>query len=584
MTDWTYHVKISTEEGSGITDAFEDLKNTQEKTRSQFESITQFFQSTDFTKSLLDTLKESLKDLGNEETKESIVPILEGMMEIKAGILTLMELKEGNVDTVLDTFRKMSENIGEEGILTGLNNLLAQDEEKAAAREARENKYLELMMEYQLKSPVFSNLKPESILTPDITGTIPYQNRLPDERELSSTTDFMKKYTRSLAEVGAADFFKYLTKTSTTSGVDIFRQLLEGGEKNPAYDAITGLLSNLAEINTQIRAYTIDEGDIDTEQKQTPEWKFNKAILEEQRTNLQDEIGKSKYFKNLKAEFIKGFVKQLDTASIFNDKDNVGLLNIIVDEMFKNLEHAVMQPAFAGVNKNSEGVARPLIPFLEGRKELLSRKNIASDIDKLIENENFLNLKTLRDKLQTLLTQSHEEGIAENPDSPITSVIQKLKDNLNKEDASAIVAETLSEFLKTVLEGDLLGLRNELIAAGSPTNVTRQNEETRIARDAKVNDSLLRLIEILEKTPTEIGNDTEELSYDKFFEDALADSDVKTNVLLHAINLNGDQIESAINLSHNKTVARIRMLQDAVNQIQNTPETAATTGDFYPAM
>ena len=582
MTDWTYNVKVSAEtETSSFNDALLDLEEAQEESSRQFEAITQFFESEDFNRNILGALEDRLKELGDDETKEAIVPILTALMELKAGVLMLMEVKEGNIDNLMQSFKRMGEHIGEGGIQTGLDNLLNLDKERADAKEERDNQIKRLVAAFNTLVPQI-NKKAENILSVDETGQVEYQNRLPNVRNIGDEEEVMKQNIRKLAEIGAADFFQSLTKTSTTSGVDIFRELLKDREKNPAYKQLTDLLSNLAAVSTQIRGKKSDmeSGGMDTvaEIKEGNNALFK---LETERGAIIAEITDPKYWNNLKEQFLEGFKRTLDTGSIFNDSENDNLLKIIVDEMFNNLHDASIAAANNEDRKNSAGIGNPLIPFLEGKEDFIPIDVITAKINKLIDTDNFSNLKTLKGKLQDFLKEAHELGFKENSDDPTADITDKLKELVSGTGAySKVVVEALGETINEILTKINEAIKAELYTAvtgdAPPSDIIKSNTGTPTERESQTKESLDKLMEIMEKFP--LAAMTEVLAiipskpdFDEYFEKAQIDREDRIFQVITSVGVAADYIVSELFNVEQNIATRTKQMQDTLNTIANAP-------------
>ncbi len=590
MTDWTYHVKVSTEAGSSVTSAVAQLETAQQEARNQFNNITNFFQSDQFSKNLLGALDERLKDFGKEETEESIIPILQSLMEIKAGVLMLIDVKEGNIDNLMESFKRMGEHIGEGGIQTGLEDLLRMDIEKAEARQERDIQVTRLLAAFNTLIPQF-NKREENILVPDETGKVEYYNRLPNVRNIGDEEETMQKHIRSLAESGAKEFYKTIIGTGgKESGIEKFRDYLIGGERNPAYEKVTDIFRGMAETRREHALYDVPEGLADRPQEANAAIKAHNEAYTKNMANFMVQLTNPELFDDLQNEFKKGLTNALSTTSIWRKEENKELFDLLLDDFFTNVKNDAIQQNFDSESFDSVGLGNPMAPFLESVEKMFNIDALVANIDTILANKDFLKLNTLKEKLQELMTTAHDEGFDEKSGTPATDIIEKLRQlMLGTNDYSEIVAKALVEVLQKVLDKNEQAIEAEIFKAHSGRAPTLDAIiDTPEQRDSKVNESLLKLIEIMKKTSMSTSSDTtKSLSYDKFFEDAQTDREDRFGLVIQSVGLAADYIVNEIFNTEISISQKTHAIQETLDQIKDTPSkqgTAASSSDFYPAL
>lgn len=590
MPDWSYHVTISTEESSSISDAVKELETSQELAKIQFGEVIDFFKNDKFAEDILKTFGEQIekfeKDQNEENFKKLIVPILNALQEVRAGVLLLMDIKQSDIVNVIDSFNKIMESMGSEGSMkTIFTDILKKEVTELQAN--KDQQIVEILKQLNLKTPTI-NKREGTFLSQDEESANLYTGDY-SNNAIGDFAQINTGYSKFMANAILDEFGGIISGISSTSGKDIFEEVLGEGLENEAYINIYDLLAGIVNINKRINTLGLSTDDM-TEVDDV--YKAKAQGLQDLQAALITELVLPEHWTFLRNEFEKGFLKDIKSESLFSSEGGKMLLSDMLDKVFENLFEHIQKVAAIKVEHGEElitrnpGISRGVFSAL---KEITkSTTNILDNLSKYqLDNSPFgdpLNINILKKYLPDFLIKSSKD--VKDTEDPLFNYKDALKKNLDYVSFDALISTTFSSYVETILKSGSSKARLELQEAFSNIDVDLSDENIDIK-------SLLGIIKTMKeftrqsKGDEPITEDTVEdeipPNFQKYFEDAIGQRETIMTAIL--------QSEQAIVLTFKEIMAPIISKIDetlisvyGIKTYEPGEGLAGTPSDFYKAI
>ncbi len=573
--DWTYHVKISTEAGSGITNSLQELSTTQQQASDSFKEAVEFLNGEAFTEIILNALLEHLEKRDKEEDdkkiEEHLTSIIESIQQVQAGIITLMDLKEGDFSNVLDSFRQASESLDSGRIEDAIVNMFKKEVGQFSSDELMEkvmNLYSDLPYSVGTESDdLYINKNSENILTGKFS-----------EKPSNTFADIIDEFQEALPIKVYAELKKHLNNLGKESGQELFSNILDWeGEKMKDAKGNTALYF----IKKQMKDFLKTRNDLRDAVKigrapQSALDEYNKS------PKSQFDFGKQGHWDDLKAAFKTGFIKNLlkDKDSPFQDKTVLAAAMTLMDDFFDITQEKIIKTMNVSHRKKP--------PSVEGTYKDVSNDLESFDFEKIQENLNQImmgeddpfELERFKEEFNDIFKKSQlTANTGDNPDVDLEGILKK---NLDEAGFKESLTFPISKIVTALFSKDFEGantVRDQIEELF--TDLTGTEE---ISVTETLNKNLKEVVDKIDKTLVEFKESKDgktlpnitEIDFDGFFAKSLVNDELISDTIMftkqtivNAINNTATQLNTNIN----RAIGLIGNLK-AVRNKSNVPATS----------
>ncbi len=431
--EWTYHVQISTEAGSSISEAVEQLSTSQELAKNEFERVNELLSGDKFTQDILDALQDKLSttehsDENLEEEKDfTEIPTI--LQELKSAISLLKDDKKSFIKDILDSIKKDQDDFKSSNIADNLQEMFGD-----RLNEFSENikgTFSDLINEFNKQFP-FANETEVSKLTEeeDVTS---FSEKF-SQSSVSSLDDFIEdlrpKVTQSLSKE-----IKNFLDSFDISGTELFNSIL--GDEKGLLKELSDELKKISKAKREIESLE-QNTELSAEEKEA---KLNDLRNQKEAAeNYLNDEQKWKDFKNAFAEGLKSKIKESDNELLKNDKI-IEMLSPVIEDLLNSTKESVLGKS--KTNTNAANFARDFSSVLSEDKQ--SQIVSSEGLQEFSENERDPSeLISLITSLDELMKISQIELIEKN--EPSENLRDVLKNKIDEEGFP-----DLSEFFSDVM-------------------------------------------------------------------------------------------------------------------------------------
>lgn len=593
MTDWTYHVKISTEVGAGLSEAIQQLSSAQEFAKEQYANIANFL-GEDFSKDLIERLVERLisrkqdEDTDEKETPERVREMLKTLQDMKNTVGAMADFKEGNFNDIIDSFTKMTETLKSEDIKIILANIIGEQfrlfQEQQTAQVA--NSLDDLGISVDL--PDVINL--DDIGMPEMPSF-----------DLSGKDDSLIP----LAPVKDIIFNemletlrKVILDVSKRAGSKVFAELLESGNEN----------IDLVRLNVAMDAIVGAKGFLDifdknsSQLKSEDEQSFGKEavrILEHASMIYfsDDKAAGFGQWVGIRESLQENIIKTLEAEGnkIFSSASGREALSNLLTTLLNNTREATRIKIDEILDPNNP---RHKFPDLGTTFMSMLKKRIFTEEDTENELRSFkemfgdpFKMALLMEKLPNLIEEAETE--AADSDDPAKTVGAILKTNIEDLGFDNIVARTFSGLYQSDFRDELKDIiaktkeKLERLGTQIPEDILGENIVKDFNTLKAVFDKVTELYKLGEVggIPTKFKSDTKELSYETYFKEAVDARnnhyDILSNIMLDGITNVIEQITTSRKFAENDMGTVVHAMESIGVALNNFVFPAATTTNLY---
>lgn len=575
MSEWTYHVNITTEAGSSIASAVTQLSTAQAAAREQFKNFNEIFQGEEFGLHMMEALKNRLDEWEQkkqEKKEKAIDPILAGIQEIKAAIITMMNLKTADIPKVLESFQEVQDLLENTNIRSTLIGLL-----KVRMDETMDDKEKltdELLKIFDLKTPTL-NKKEENYLSPEGSENI-FSDAF-HGKYIGEDSEIMKNYVKKISEDFSNEFQKTIFNISKKSGVDIFKNVLGDVTKNENYQKIKTLVKNINDakkaVNKHEREYQ-NMGNIRLTDRNKKAYVTKSGELNKTLTEAEVEFEQDASFKFFQVEFSKGLKKLLQKNSLFKGKEGFKKLNIITNEVMSVLKGVIEEKAKLGTEK-SPSLAGTFLEILKDTDNMIDIESIMKRIMMTTRlHKDPLKLKQFEKEMQEILTVANEGVSGEG--NIIENFTKNLKEIMRKKGYSKSYRESMGRFFDDFLVTQQLDVEDAIKSLFNNIDIITTGADNFIAGKTNTENMLtyIDMMKTLEIDSARVGKGSgltkDKPDFHKYFEKAINDREERFENLWQEISNGIVEILSEMRVNNNGLSDGIAAIQSNVDGLKKT--------------
>lgn len=491
MVQWTYQVIVKSESGRNVSEAINDLTTSQERAAKTFSDISTFI-SGDFRESIVTALDERLSHwMEDDEEGASITDNFQklhtSLLEIQAGLITLLDLKEGDLTSTINTLNTLmaamegSERTFETGVVEMFKEIsggMEQIERKTASyTRASFEKLIPRLGEIKEGSYLSYNEETKEFGLNDkfITAAM---GKFEDV--LSDYPNFLAKET--IKELGA--FFDNISKTSGKTLLETFV---------PEEDPNMPGLKPLKVIQDIINSF---------QKKKALLEKWKKEGKMEGKEGLAADVAKGDPFhrvgmanlEGIKDLFKKGLTEAIKEkgSDLLKDPSTLEIINdIFVENMFERV-HELLIERFAK-NPKRPPLFSKAVQTARKDQDVYDAKSFGEDIlQYMYQGDDPFNLTELKEKLTSLLVLSNAEFKEADDDTLLRTIIEK---NLGEEVG---IPDSIKKSLSEYLVNHLDDVAEDVFLSAEKAFATVKNILDRILAMEKLPQTLDEAVEIFD--------------------------------------------------------------------------------------
>lgn len=593
MTDWTYHVKISTEVGAGLSEAIQQLSSAQEFAKEQYANIANFL-GEDFSKDLIERLVERLisrkqdEDTDEKETPERVREMLKTLQDMKNTVGAMADFKEGNFNDIIDSFTKMTETLKSEDIKIILANIIGEQfrlfQEQQTAQVA--NSLDDLGISVDLPDVIdLDDIGMPEMPSFDLSGKDDSLIPLAPVKDI-----IFNEMLETLRKV--------ILDVSKRAGSKVFAEFLESGNEN----------IDLVRLNVAMDAIVGAKGFLDifdknsSQLKSEDEQSFGKEavrILEHASMIYfsDDKAAGFGQWVGIRESLQENIIKTLEAEGnkIFSSASGREALSNLLTTLLNNTREATRIKIDEILDPNNP---RHKFPDLGTTFMSMLKKRIFTEEDTENELRSFkemfgdpFKMALLMEKLPNLIEEAETE--AADSDDPAKTVGAILKTNIEDLGFDNIVARTFSGLYQSDFRDELKDIiaktkeRLERLGTQIPEDILGENIVKDFNTLKAVFDKVTELYKLGEVggIPTKFKSDTKELSYETYFKEAVDARnnhyDILSNIMLDGITNVIEQITTSRKFAENDMGMVVHAMESIGVALNNFVFPAATTTNLY---
>jgi len=507
MTEWTYNVVVSTEVGSGISEAVQQLSTAQEFAKEQYANIANFL-GEDFSKNLIERLVERLISRKQDETKEEedtpeqVREMLKTLKDMRDAVGLMEEIGKGDLNEIIDSFRKIYDVVKPEDITKSIADVVSiqfanmREEQLKVLRESLDNVGATFIPPNDLPEGLFPALPNMA----DVQAELDQENLFPIAPIEDKLYDNMIEALRQV-----------ILNISPRAGKKVFDEFLEGGaEENKNLKQLKGIMETIVGAKGWVSYFNTSgefETDLEGQDVANESIKLLTAALSAFFTD-DDKLGGGAWM-GLGEDLQAGIIKSLEAESnyIFSTPAGAKALQNLVETLVHNTREITANKLNEMFGKDASRITLPditttfmsqlkkktfsdkdieennLIPFKEGFGDPFKLASLLTDIMPLIEksetqasvsNDPEMSIiKLLKDELTGAgLDESFAEAFSSLYDEKFRNDIQQIVDNMRKkgEEVGIIVPQA-----ENIVE-DMQRLKTIFATATGITDLTMYEE------------------------------------------------------------------------------------------------------------
>ncbi len=488
MEQWTYNVVVKTEASRNVPQAIRDLATAQTTAANTFESISKFL-SQDFQNTILASLDQrmALWELKQQQIDlpNFFQPVYDGLLEVRAALVTMMELKEGGFTNTLNTLRLASDAMAETGAtMENAMTKLFTDKYDIGELEAKTIR----------RARGVHGRIPSSIIDPE-SETYLSMNEEGSEFQgfadrfltgaMGNWEEVIKDYPDFLANQVIQEITKFFDNISPRSGKVMVEEILGDDEEGlSALDKLRKLTGafflgkkNIIEGLSEGRR----EEDITTGGQFE---EYPKPFSGEQEKELWD---------TLRNSFKKGVFNMIKEKGnpFLQDETTLGAVDSLLDDVFEKSREILIKRLSEPDRKNIPPVTTA-IQSARKDMEIFNIESLSEDIKQYMSQGNDpFGLTPLKEELEQVLLKSKADFETADNDVLLKDIIAK---NLGEADLPAIIKESLNIYLVDRMED----ISENIFFEMEDTFALIKSEFDKILMIEKIGASLDGVVEMIE--------------------------------------------------------------------------------------
>lgn len=467
--EWTYNIVVKTEASRNVPKAIDNLTKAQKVASNIFETISKLL-SRDFLDSMLAALdnRMALWELKQNEIDlpAQFEPVKTALLEIRAGLVTLLDLKEGSFTNTLNTLRVATDAMKESGgtiedaMVEAYKNMYGGMEgiEFASKKGARG-------IYDQLPSSI-ADFGSESFFgfdekSKEFTG---FNNKFL-QAMIGDLDSVLQNYPETMAKQIKEELDQFLVGMGT--GTEIFEKLLGKGTLD--YKNWKILQEGLGDINKARKIFKENISDeYDPNAKRKPS-KADEAVMQDVAKPLAlglTAVGDPSRWDQLKEALQKSFIQQLQESGsdILKSVESFGIVSSLFEIVYDQIRDSLVKEAH-DQSAPPRGRALSITQLIRGglklgKEEIFDLSALKDSIQEAISyGQDPFGLNTIiRDELEQTLLKSKAEFDPKVEGEDYVSLKDVILKNLEESNLPEIVKSTLSEVLAEVQDdfGDAL--------------------------------------------------------------------------------------------------------------------------------
>lgn len=571
---WTYQVIVKTGATSKVPEAIAELTSAQKASTDAFENVSKML-TNDFSKTMLLAIEEKLKDWQESEEDGSFMQnfqeVFEGLQEIRAGIVTLMDLKEGNFANTINMFRTASKAMEDAGT-TIEDAMLSVFKEGNDIGDIQEGVMKNVRKAYDQLSSTIGTPESNTFLLGDednVEVTDKFTGGF-----FTSFDDILQDFPDHLAKQVLEELNQFFNDVSKTSGTEILNEFL--GESKDLLKLMQQSMSTFF-ASAKMANRLIGEPKNDE--------------VEELREIASEGLGMSinnvfgDVWNDLKDAFQEGVFKSIDEkgSDFLKDETTLSAVSALLDNIFETMEDSVITKLGRVERPNTPSLG---VGFQSSRKNAVDNEleNLTESVrDYMSQGNDPFGVMGIQDKLEDIINKSKTEfADREDRNEKLSDIMLK---NFQEANIPDMVKDSLSGFLTSNVEDDSENLllemedffgaiENELKLLLSLDQLSTSLEGAKEIMDSS-ND--LSIDSSDDKSSSDdIRNVTIDFDFDKHFQknvDATFDSH---GILYELLLMNHSEMKELWALASND----MQRLMTIVQAIEMPKERAATSSDL----
>jgi hypothetical protein len=433
--EYIYNVVVKSETSRNIPEAVKNLTQAQTIATNTFQQVTEFLAGEEFSETILEKLSEKLSEFKEEKFDlpfdEFFDPVIQSLQEIKAGLIVLMDLKEGDFANVYDTLRSLAEELGDKGTLAeGVTKLFTKT--FGDIQEVRKKQIDSIISMFNRLTPTTEDIEGEYIKNEEGEEilTLDFLNR-----SIGNLDDVLEEYPDFLAKFLIAELNKFMDTVSETSGKKIFEEFI-GEDIKDDLDALKQVMDTFLKVKGTMEKDELEdkEGFKVSEMSDFDKDPFIITAEEE--------------WIRIRESFQEGLIKSIKEkgSPFLKDETTLSAIEVFIGDLFEKTREMIVEKI------NIFGRKRSPIPeqvFQTARKGMESGEFAENIKDYIKSGDDPFKIEVFKEHLSNIFEKSQKE--ANQGEEPLANFHEIFRKNLEEADLDEIFGTSIAAFLQKIL-------------------------------------------------------------------------------------------------------------------------------------